>query len=45
MIYTVFFRNETEAPQDFGTYKEAEDYAKERNAGEYTIESTSGEVV
>lgn len=45
MIYTVFFKDESEAPQDFETYKEAEEYAKDRDAGEYKIESTSGEIV
>lgn len=45
MMYTVFFKDENEMPQDFETYTEAEDYAIERNVGEYTILSADGEVI
>lgn len=45
MMYTVFFKDESEMPQDFETYSQAEDYAIERNAGEYIILSNDGEVV
>ena len=48
MIYTVFFKNEEEVPQDFATYGEAENYAEEIKAEsgiDYVIESTSGEIV
>ena len=48
MIYTVFFKNEEEVPQDFATYGEAENYAEEIKAESgigYVIESTSGEIV
>lgn len=45
MIYTVFPKNDkTELPQDFTTYKEAEEYAEELDC-EYEIECTDGEVV
>lgn len=48
MIYTVFFKSEKEMPQDFATYGEAENYAKEIKAEsgiDYVIESTDGEIV
>lgn len=48
MIYTAFFKSEKEMPQDFATYREAENYAEEIKAEsgiEYIIESTSGEIV
>ena len=51
MIYTVFFDNGNgaEMPQDFCSFKEAEEYAKERikegYANTYEIESTEGEIV
>lgn len=44
MIYTVFFKNENELPQDFETYEEAQEYAEEINS-DYVIESTKGEIV
>ena len=42
MIYTVFFKDPDLMPYDASTYKEAEDYAKEKNS-EYTIESIEGD--
>lgn len=48
MIYTVFFKNENELPQDFGTYSEAEKYAEEIKADfgtDYVIQNTKGEIV
>lgn len=46
MIYTVFPKDETEMPQDFPTYKDAEDYGNsEFGAGNYEIQSTKGECV
>lgn len=48
MIYTVFFKNEKELPQDFDTYSEAEKYAegiKAEIGSDYVIESTRGEIV
>ena len=44
MIYTVFPEDPNELPQDFPTYKEAEEYAETLDC-ESTIESTPGEVV
>lgn len=44
-MYTVFFKDENEMPQDFSSYSEAEDYAIEKNVGEYVILSNDGEVV
>lgn len=39
-FYTVFPKDATEIPQDFGSYEEAAEYGKERfGAGNYTIES------
>ena len=50
MIYTVFPKDNDwwgEMPQDFATYKEAEEYAEDLKARgvESDIESTEGEVV
>lgn len=44
MIYTVFFKDEHEMPQDFETFQEAKEYAEEIGI-EYVIESTDGEIV
>ena len=45
MIYTVFPNDENELPQDFSTFSEALDYAKENLDCGFTIESTDGDVV
>lgn len=46
MIYTVFPNDESYPPQDFPTYKDAEDYGNEEfGKGRYAISSTSGECV
>lgn len=48
MIYTVFFKSGKEMPQDFATYREAENYAEEIKSDygiDYVIESTEGEIV
>lgn len=46
MIYTVFPKDDTELPQDFSTYKDAEAYGNEKfGDGQYLILSTNGECV
>lgn len=45
MIYTVFPKDEHELPQDFSTYKDAEDWAEKNLDCDYEIESTDGELV
>lgn len=44
MIFTVFPKDDSYLPQDFGTIEEAEEYASELDC-ESTIESTKGEPV
>lgn len=44
MIYTVFPEDPLELPQDFATYREAEEFADTLEC-EYVIESTGGEIV
>lgn len=46
MIYTVFPKDDAYLPQDFSTYKEAEEYGNEEfgEAG-YEIQSTDGRCV
>lgn len=45
MIYTVFPDDQDRMPQDFQTYKEAQEYGEVEENGKYRIESTSGEVI
>lgn len=49
MIYTVFFKDGNEPPQDFETYTEAKEYAEEQieygYATAYEMETTGGEIV
>lgn len=48
MIYTVFFNDGNELPQDFSTYSDALSYAEEVKSDydvDYTIECTTGEIV
>lgn len=45
MIYTIFPSEEWEMPQDFASYSEAVEYANNKGLEDYTIESTTGEVV
>ena len=44
MIYTVFFKDEHEMPQDFETFQEAKEYAEETGI-EYVIEIADGEIL